>query len=102
MGDLFNSSVVFRSGTIWIYEPGSLGNGFTPGGSLFLADVTRRARPSNSSRDTAQTNLDWDTSANSSGVNPDTSRKAEAFPEPEGKSICSWAGWIDCDMVERW
>lgn len=67
-----------------VYEPGSLGNGLTPGGSFCFPDVKSRARPSNRSRDTAQTNLDWDTSVNSSGVKPEFSRNVEAFPNPDG------------------
>ena len=49
----------------------------------------------------AQTNFDWETSANSSGVRPEVSSNEDALPKPEGKSMCSWAGWMDCDMVTR-
>lgn len=58
-----------------------------------------RAKPIKSNKDNAQTNFDLETSARSSGVRPEVSMNAEALPE--GKSICSWAGWIDCDMVTR-
>lgn len=101
MVSLCFSLVALQYQTRHYHLPGSLGNGLTPGGSFDLLDVKSRARPIKRSNDNAQTNFDWDTSANNSGVNPEVSRIADALPKPDGKSIRSCAGWIDCDMVTR-